>query len=73
MKIFGRGCLLDTNKVILYIETLYDGGCAILYKTYYNSGYGEVFRGSYDRCVEVLRDIAMSETSNIIFMTLPDK
>lgn len=73
MKIFGNGCLLDTSKVILYIETLYDGGCAILYKTYYNSGYGEVFRGTYERCVEVLKDIVRSEVANAAFMTLPDK
>ena len=73
MKIFGNGCLLDTSKVILYIDSLYGGGYAILYKTYYNSDYGEVFRGTYERCVEVLKDIGQSEVLNVIFMTLPDK
>lgn len=73
MKILGNDCLLDTSKVILHIESLYGDGYAIMYKTYYNSGYGEVFRGTYERCVEVLKDIARSEAGNIIFTPLSDK
>ena len=71
MKILGCGCLLDTNQVILHVEKYYGGDYSISYKTYGNSGYGELFRGTYERCIEVLNDIAESEVTNVIFMTIP--
>ena len=73
MKVYGRYCLVDTDKVALYVEHYYETTYEILYKTYGNSGYGAIFRGSYERCREVLDCIVKAEQNAERVFVLPNE
>ena len=73
MKVYGRYCLVDTDKVALYVEHYYETAYEILYKTYGNSGYGTIFRGSHERCREIMNFIVKAEQSSERVVILPDE
>ena len=57
MKVYGKHCLVDTDQAVLYVEGHYGDTYDVLYKTYGNSGYGTVFRGSLEQCREIMNFI----------------
>ena len=73
MKVYGRNCLVDTDQAALYVERDYDNGYEVLYKTYGNSGYGVIFRGSFGRCGEIMDLIVEAEQNAEKVVVLPDE
>ena len=73
MKVYGRYCLVDTDQAVLYVEHYYETTYEILYKTYGNSGYGTLFRGSLEQCREIMNFIVKAEQSSERMVILPDE
>ena len=73
MKVYGRYCLVDTDQVALYKAHYYDATYEILYKSYGNSGYGTIFRGSSERCREMMDFIVKAEQNSERVVILPDE
>lgn len=73
MKVYGKHCLVDTDQAVLYVEHYYDATYEILYKTYGNSGSGTIFRGSRERCREIMNLIVKAEQNAEKVFILPDE
>lgn len=73
MKVYGRYCLVDTDQVALYVEGRYGDTYDVLYKTYGDSGYGTIFRGSLEQSREIMNLIVKAEQNAEKVFILPDE